>query len=88
MMAQIYESAFVTLAATKAPDAESGCFSTPDPKYRSRTMTLAAKEGDWGGATMEVHSRVELPHGVLGGNPLFSRAWVGYSMIKFCKAVD
>jgi hypothetical protein len=39
-MANIHESAFVTLATSKAPHAESGCFSTPDPKYKSRIMAL------------------------------------------------
>jgi hypothetical protein len=75
-MARVYESALVTLDATTTPNAASGCFSTPDPKYSSRILTLTAREIGYEGAPIEEHAPTKLPREVDGGNPLFSGAWV------------
>jgi hypothetical protein len=82
VMANIYESALVTLAATKAPNSESGCFSVPNQEYRSHVMEMAATEVGRVGASIEIHARVPLPHRGMQGikalqdTPLLDRAWV------------
>jgi hypothetical protein len=81
VMANIYESSFLTLAATKAPNSKSGCFSVPNSKYMSRVMELEASEVGCVGTPVEVHARALLPHDYIedvGENPLLSRAWVCY----------
>jgi hypothetical protein len=75
-MAEIYESAYVTLAATKASDPTEGCFSTPAEQYRTRSMPLPTEANDDGSEENHtVHVRTLLIHDELG-IPMFNRGWV------------
>jgi hypothetical protein len=74
LMAEIYESAYVTLAATKASDPTEGCFATPDDVYRTRTISLPAGLDDDGGKEdHKLHVRSPLDHYIL---PMLKRGWV------------
>lgn len=74
-MASIYNSAYVTLAASKAANPEDGCYSTPWQVHLSRTMTFATTNNDTPDEGHEVHIRTPLPHSD-HDFPLFKRGWV------------
>jgi hypothetical protein len=75
-MAEIYESAYVTLAATKASDPTEGCFSTPAEQYRTRSIPFTAEGNDDGKEENHtVHVRIPLMHHEWG-IPMFNRGWV------------
>ena len=81
MMADIYESAIVTIAATKAPNAHSGLFAHTDSEYISHVMELNPQEFGPGKVEHAVHARKCLPHEMLHPSddlPLLSRAWVEF----------
>jgi hypothetical protein len=76
LMAEIYESAYVTLAATKASDPTEGCFSTPAEQYRTRSMPFPTEANDDGSEENHtVHVRTLLIHDELR-IPMFNRGWV------------
>jgi hypothetical protein len=77
-MAQIYQSSFLTLAASWSPDSSSGCFagSMGDPPTHELTAV------DWqSGIQCKVFARKRLPHffgshSPLDDFPLLKRGWV------------
>jgi hypothetical protein len=76
LMAEIYESAHVTLAATKASDPTEGCFSTPAEQYRTRSMPFTTEANDDGSEENHtIHVRTPLIHDEWG-IPIFNRGWV------------
>ncbi|KAH7077655.1 heterokaryon incompatibility protein-domain-containing protein, partial [Paraphoma chrysanthemicola] len=75
-MADIYESALLTLAATKAANPTEGCFSVAHDRYKSRYMSFPTEGLSTSNTTVQV--RDILPHGEQGHDlklPLFRRAW-------------
>jgi hypothetical protein len=84
MMADIYELAHVTLAATKPPNADSGLFSDSRASHLSRQMKLDSIDMRMENAVDTVHFREKLPHNLSGGplHPLLSRGWVSLSHVK------
>ncbi|KAF2828454.1 HET-domain-containing protein [Ophiobolus disseminans] len=73
-MADIYESALLTLAASKASNPTEGCFSVSANEHRSRFTTIEVEAGDC--ATF--HTRTGLAHreGLKDNCPLLRRGWV------------
>jgi hypothetical protein len=80
MMANIYEAALFTLAATKAPSAGSGLFARSKPKHLSRILTLDSQDIHTEDAVHAIHAREGMPHELQSGDslPLLSRGWVRY----------
>ena len=76
-MADIYESALITLVATMAPNATHGCFAASRSKHKSRYMKVTANTSLMG-MPFTVHVRDPLPHGDRNkaySLPLLSRGW-------------
>ncbi|KAH7380574.1 heterokaryon incompatibility protein-domain-containing protein [Phaeosphaeria sp. MPI-PUGE-AT-0046c] len=78
MMANIYESALVTLAATKAPNANSGLFAHSEARLLSRVIQLDSQKMRTDDAVQAVHAREYIPHGMQNDRrttPLLTRGW-------------
>lgn len=81
-MPEIYENAYVTLAAAHSANGSGGCFSKAGAEYKSRGFTVEDRNGQ----THELFMRRHVPHSVLAGwhfklevarnYPILSRAWV------------
>lgn len=61
-MANIYESALVTLAPTKAPNHDNDLFSDANTKHASRLMTLKSRGYQSRDEAYTIHARDSLPH--------------------------
>jgi hypothetical protein len=70
-MARIYQNSYITLSATRASDASSGCFVNADARYISRTMTFQNGNNE----PYSIHTRQRLEHGH-DERPLRARGWV------------
>jgi hypothetical protein len=82
MMADTYEFAHVTLAAMKAPNADSGLFANTHISHLSREMKLDSEDMRAEGAVDAVYFRELLPHYLNNHlHPLLSRGWVS----AFCR---
>jgi hypothetical protein len=76
LMAEIYESAHVTLAATKASNPTEGCFSTPAEQYLTRSTQSTTEANDEGNRVdCAVHVRSALMH-YDSGITMLTRGWV------------
>lgn len=74
-MADIYENAFLTIAATASKDSNGGCFSEPNSSFRARRLKNSILH------VAESHPQDNnINRGWIGGNfgawPLLDRAWV------------
>jgi hypothetical protein len=70
-MARIYQNSYITLSATRASDASSGCFVDADARYISRTMTFQNSNNE----PYSIHTRQKLKH-AQDPRPLQARGWV------------
>lgn len=70
-MAEIYESAIFTIAATRAKNSSEGLFVRSDSKYVFRYMTVASLSR--GRPPYTMHIREQLPHAI--NYPLLKRGW-------------
>jgi hypothetical protein len=81
-MPEIYENAYVTLAATSSPDSSTGCFTRADECYKAQAFAVE----DLDGKKHQLFVRRHVPHSILSGRhykleidaeyPLLTRAWV------------
>jgi hypothetical protein len=88
MMADIYEYALVTLAATKAPNADSDLFAYSEACEPSYEMTIDSQDNHMEGTVDAIYSREILPHQLHGdpAPPLLARGWANFTRRrKLCK---
>jgi hypothetical protein len=81
-MPEIYENAYITLAATFSSDSSTGCFSRADECYKAQAFAVE----DLDGKKHQLFVRRHVPHSILAGRhykleidaeyPLLTRAWV------------
>jgi hypothetical protein len=81
-MADVYQNAYLTIAATKSSSDDGGCFSTASPGRLSRQLTVPGNI-----SPSQIYARIEIPHAVFWSRdiprpqrgqsefPLFTRAW-------------
>jgi hypothetical protein len=91
-MADIYEQAYFTIAATKAKDGSKGCFSLADPGHISKA--IREREGLF--VRRHVHAFPEEYESYNGGHvgvaPLFERGWtyqeqlLSPRLLHFCES--
>ncbi|KAH7088200.1 hypothetical protein FB567DRAFT_333223 [Paraphoma chrysanthemicola] len=75
-MADIYESAVVTLAATKSANPSEGCFSTTASGHDPRYMSIPSGKFGIGNTTVQIREALPNAHqSYYMKLPLFSRAW-------------
>jgi hypothetical protein len=76
LMARIYESAQVTLAASISTSPDMGCFTVSRHAHLARSMKLIAQQGNDLYQEYTISFRTSESH-FEGMHPLFRRGWVG-----------